>query len=93
MKQSLIFSLLGVMFTTSALAAKQDETEGMAGMAGQTREIFLKTDPKAAQRPGQTIIPPPIAPIKGEKGENKITRGEETAGTAPAAHPQSGKGK
>lgn len=68
-----------------AHAAKQDETEGMAGMSGESRQIYQKTDKKAAQRPGQTVIPQPIAPIKGDKGESKVTKGEETAGTAPAA--------
>jgi len=68
----------------SAQAAKQDETEGMAGMSGQTRGIYQKTDKKAAQRPAQTVTPPAIAPAKGPKGETKATKGEETAGTAPA---------
>jgi hypothetical protein len=68
----------------SAQAAKQDETEGMAGMSGQSRDIYQKTDKKAAQRPGQTVTPPPVAPAKGPKGESKATKGEETAGTAPA---------
>ncbi len=68
----------------SAQAAKQDETEGMAGMSGDARGIYQKTDKKAAQRPGQTVTPPPIPPSKGPKGESKVTKGEETAGTAPA---------
>jgi hypothetical protein len=68
----------------SAQAAKQDETEGMAGMSGQSREIYQKTDKKAAQRPGQTVVKPAIEPAKGPKGESKATKGEETAGTAPA---------
>jgi hypothetical protein len=52
-------------------------------MPAQAGEVYNKTDKKAAQRPGQTIIPAPIAPIKGEKGADKKTPGEETAGTAP----------
>lgn len=79
-----LFSI-ALLAAAPARAAKQDETEGMAGMSGESRAIYLKTDKKAAQRPGQTVIPAPIAPIKGEKGESKATKGEETAGTAPAA--------
>jgi len=68
-------------------AAKQDETEGMAGMSGESREIYRKTDKKAAARPGQTVHAKPIAPIKGAKGEEKVTKGEETAGTAASTAP------
>lgn len=78
---ALAFSLA---LAASAQAAKQDETDGMAGMSGQARDIYQKTDKKAAQRPGQTITPPPVAPAKGPKGESRVTKGEETAGTAPA---------
>ncbi len=83
----LICSCFGVALiaTVPGHAAKQDETEGMAGMSGEARQIYQKTDKKAAQRPGQTVVPQPIAPIKGEKGENRTTKGEETAGTAPAS--------
>ncbi len=75
---------LTLAYAAGALAAKQDETEGTAKMPAQAGEIYKKTDKKAAQRPGQTIIPAPIAPIKGEKGSDRKTPGEETAGTAPA---------
>lgn len=74
---------LTIVAASSVHAAKQDETEGTGKMPQQAGEIYQKTDKKAAQRPGQTVIPAPIAPIKGEKGENKQTKGEETAGTAP----------
>lgn len=76
---------VALLAAVPAHAAKQDETEGMAGMSGDSKQIYMKTDKKAAQRPGQTVIPAPIAPIKGEKGESKVMKGEETAGTAPAA--------
>ncbi|MBL8485681.1 MAG: hypothetical protein JNK22_01070 [Rhodocyclaceae bacterium] len=87
MKRNLLPGLMlaATLCCAPALAAKQDETEGMAGMSGQTRDIYSKTDRKAAARPGQTIQAQPIAPAKGPKGDEKATRGEETAGTAPAA--------
>lgn len=67
----------------SAIAAKQDETEGMAGMSGHVKKIYSQTDKKAAQRPGQTVNVKPIPPTKGGRPEEKMTKGEETAGTAP----------
>lgn len=88
--RNLLYALLPsltIAIAGNAHAAKQDETEGTGKMPQQAGEIYQKTDRKAAQRPGQTVIPAPLAPIKGEKGENKQTKGEETAGTAP----QSGK--
>lgn len=87
MNKVIVYTLpfVAALMYGQAVAAKQDETEGMAGMSGQARQTYLKTDKKAAQRPGQTIHVQPIAPIKGEKGESKATKGEETAGTAPAS--------
>lgn len=76
-------SLSTALAFTPALAAKQDETEGTGKIPKEAGAIYDKTDKKAAQRPGQTVHAKPIAPIKGEKGENKQTKGEETAGTAP----------
>ena len=81
-----VLACTAVSFSTPAGAAKQDETEGTAKLPQQASDIYNKTDKKAAQRPGQTVIPAPIAPIKGEKGENRQTKGEETAGTAPQTH-------
>lgn len=78
-----ILASAAVGFSAPANAAKEDETEGTAKLPQQAGDIYKKTDKKAAQRPGQTVISAPIAPIKGEKGENKQTKGEETAGTAP----------
>jgi hypothetical protein len=86
-KVLLALAWTAVVFGATSGIAKQDETEGTAKLPQQAGDIYNKTDKKAAQRPGQTIIPAPIAPIKGEKGENKQTKGEETAGTVP----QSGK--
>jgi hypothetical protein len=80
----LVLACAAVVFSVPASAAKQDETEGTAKLPQQASDIYKQTDKKAAQRPGQTVIPAPIAPIKGEKGENKQTKGEETAGTAPS---------
>lgn len=86
MKNARIFAALAfsLSLAASAKAAKQDETEGMAGMSGQARDIYQKTDRKAAQRPGQTITLPPVAPAKGPQGESRAIKGEETAGTVPA---------
>ncbi len=78
-----VLPCLAIAHAAGALAAKQDETEGSGKMPAQASEIYSKTDRKAAQRPGQTIHAQPIAPIKGEKGTDKKTPGEETAGTAP----------
>lgn len=78
-----VLACAAVVFSAPASAAKQDETEGTAKLPQQAEDIYKKTDKKAAQRPSQTVIPAPIAPIKGEKGESKQTKGEETAGTAP----------
>jgi hypothetical protein len=74
-----------VALAATSQAAKQDETEGTAGISGQSRETYQKTDKKASQRPGQTITLPAVAPAKGPKGESKATKGEETSGTAPAS--------
>lgn len=80
--QTVIVVALSISFS-SAQAAKRDETEGMAGMSGDAKKIYSQTDKKAAQRPGQTINVKPIPPAKGGKPEEKVTKGEETAGTAP----------
>ena len=84
---SVALPCLTMLLSGNTFAAKQDETEGTGRMPQQAGDIYQKTDKKAAQRPGQTIMTAPIAPIKGEKDEGRQTKGEETAGTAP----QSGK--
>lgn len=81
------FFSMAMLAVAPTHAAKQDETEGISGMSGQSREIYRKTDKKAAARPGQTVHAKAIAPIKGAKGEEKVTKGEETAGTAASTAP------
>ncbi|MDP2826313.1 MAG: hypothetical protein Q8O52_26950 [Sulfuritalea sp.] len=90
MKKTVLIALplSALLYCAPVLAAKQDETEGTGKMPQQAGAIYDKTDKKAAQRPGQTIHAQPIAPIKGQKGEDKTTKGEETAGTAAATRPK-----
>ena len=73
-----------LLVTTVATAAKRDETEGTGQMPGGAKAIYDKTDKKAAERPGQTVLVKPVAAAKGPAVTDRATKGEETAGTAPA---------